>query len=172
MNQLASDTEDANWVEVIGVVRYAGMSGGQLVLEVAAEGKRVRVLFGDGSPPPGDWRDWVDAEVRVQAVCGVVSGRNADGVFLDLHAPKFTNLVVEVKAPKVPDELPVRTVAGFPPGRETHPGASGAGARDLGECAGWNPMDPRWHRRRQSAHEPTPDFRLEPAGRSVRVPRD
>ena len=115
-DQLATDKEDANWVEVRGVVRYAGRSGDQLVLEVAADGKRVRVLFGETSPPPADYRDWVDAEVLVQAVCGVVSGQKSDAAFLDLHAPRFTNLVVEVKAPKAPDLLPVRTVAGFSTG--------------------------------------------------------
>ena len=109
--QLATDTEDSNWVEVRGVVRSAINVGNRLLLEIAADGKRLRALFTEAPPPNRVWEGLVDAEVRIQGVCGMVSSTPQDPVFLDLHVPNFGNLAVEVKTPGYPDVAPLRSIA-------------------------------------------------------------
>jgi PAS domain S-box-containing protein len=100
--QLATDTEDGNWVEVRAVVRTAALKEGRLVLEIVAEGKRLRAVFTDMPASSDELGVLVDAEVRLQAVCGMVFKESNNPILLDLHVPSLAHLEVEVKAPEQP----------------------------------------------------------------------
>ena len=111
---LATDDHDCNWVEVYGVVRRAEVVNGRLVLALAAEGKRVQAIVSEGTLPWEDYSRLVDAEVRVQAVCGVVD-RSPQAVFLlKLKVPSVEHLAVEVNAPGQPYALSLQPIARVP----------------------------------------------------------
>ena len=109
--RLAANVEDGNWVEIRGVVRTATLRKGQPILELAAEGKRVRAIFTEEPVSRDDLGALVDAEVRLQGVPGIADKDPNNLVFLDIHAPSFTNLAVEVKAPAQAILAPVNPVA-------------------------------------------------------------
>ena len=113
--RLAANGEDGNWVEIRGVVRTATLRKGEPILEIAAEGKRVRALFREAPASGDDLGALVDAEVRLQGVPGMVDKDPDSRFFLDLHATGFTNLAVEVKAPAQALLAPVQPIAPLPP---------------------------------------------------------
>lgn len=107
---LASNAEVCNWVEARGIVRAAAAQGERLVLEIAAEKRRVRAIIYDVASFNKDWKEFVDAEVRLRAVCGAVSKSPNSKLLMDLFVPNITNLVVAKPAQKF-DTLPVRPIA-------------------------------------------------------------
>jgi PAS domain S-box-containing protein len=100
--RLATDIEDGNWVEVRGVVRTATIQKGRTILEIAAEGKRLKATFIEEPISRDDPAVLVDAEVRLQGVAGVVDKNANTPAFLEIHVASITNLAVEVKAPAQP----------------------------------------------------------------------
>ena len=109
--RLASNAEDGSWVEIRGVVRTSGVKRGQPVLEIAAEGKRIRALFTDIPTVRDELSALVDAEVRLQGVSGLADKDPDSLFFMDLHVPSLANLVVEVPAPAQPLLAPARPIA-------------------------------------------------------------
>ncbi len=99
---LAENTEDGNWVEIRGIVRSAQFKSGQLWLEIAAEGKRLQARFAE-APDSMDLADaWVDAEVRVQGVCGLAQQDKNNPCFVELHVQSPANVVVLTPATAQP----------------------------------------------------------------------
>lgn len=92
--QLEADSEDANWVEVKGVVQSAGIEGGQLRLAIAADGKKINVIFSDTPSSQTSIDELVDAEVSVRGVCGMKANYAESTYLLDLHVPALEWLVI------------------------------------------------------------------------------
>ena len=104
---LATDAEDSNWIEVEGVVRAAAKNDGRLNLEIVDGGQRIRVAVANQGSKDEDIDKWIDSEVRVEGVCGMLasSGR----CLLDLNTPDETNITRRVERPK--EEVPLQTIA-------------------------------------------------------------
>lgn len=109
-DHLATDVEDANWVEVHGVVRTVSLRNGRLSLEIVTAGRRLQALFAEPPSARQALTGLVDAEVRLQGVCGMVFRDPASPVLLSLHVPSLAYLAVEVKAPEQPFLAPLRPI--------------------------------------------------------------
>ncbi|HKS36746.1 MAG TPA: PAS domain-containing protein [Verrucomicrobiae bacterium] len=105
---LADGKADGLWVEVSGVVGSAAMEDGRLVLNLFENKDWLRVTVLSATP---DWRELVNARVRVRGVCTASADddRNLTGV--DLFVPSEANVIVVEPAPKDAFVLPIQTVA-------------------------------------------------------------
>lgn len=95
---LATDVEDGNWVEIRGVVRTATIRQGRTMLEIAAEGRRLRAAVSEVLTSAAEPGTLVDAEVVLRGVAGMVGKDPLGLVFTEIHVPSFAHLVVARKA--------------------------------------------------------------------------
>ena len=117
LERMLSTAEDAQWVETQGVVRRVEAPGGQPTIEVAVAGGRLKVLLPPGILPAPE--QLVDAEVRVQGVCGTDFNRKMQLVGILLYTPTLQQIEV-LKPPGNPflgAVHPIETVARFSPRR-------------------------------------------------------
>ena len=108
IEELASGRLDSQWVEVEGVVRFATEASGFLVLDLAVEGGRLKIMileFDEKNPDR-----WVDTTVRVRGVVGGRFNRKSQLIGVQLWVPGILDLHVLKEPPADPFDLPVRTI--------------------------------------------------------------
>jgi len=93
--QLAQDTEDGNWIKTRGIVRKAFQKENHLILEIAAEGKRLRAFFLEEPESDEHLNQLVDSEVSIRGVAGMVLKDSVNSCFIEIHVPTIADLVVE-----------------------------------------------------------------------------
>jgi PAS domain S-box-containing protein len=100
--------EDSRWVELNGVVHRAYVwKEGHLSLDVVAAGLTIQVNLPGvwHGPPPAHL---IDAEVRLQGVCGAVFNQRRQLLGLSLFMPSLAYARIEQPPPADPFALPAR----------------------------------------------------------------
>ena len=105
--ELASGRRDGQWVEIEGVVRFAGAYEGGLTLEVASGAVQFKAFVPDVAAVP---QNLVDAKVRIRATCGEIYTPNGQYVAAKLLIPRLADIVVQQPAPVDPFSLPLRPI--------------------------------------------------------------
>jgi PAS domain S-box-containing protein len=106
VSRLATGEEDGQWVEIEGIVRSADAIGGQLMLHIANEGKRVAttIWIGQGTAPP-----YLYSKVRVRGVCAAQFDKGKQLTGVSVLVPDLSQIWVTVASP--PEEsLAVQTI--------------------------------------------------------------
>jgi PAS domain S-box-containing protein len=101
---LATGREDSQWVEIEGIVRSAAEQGGQLILEIVADG-RLKAHLPTYSPRAASL---VDAEVRVRGTCGGLFNARGQLLGVELFVPSLAYIDVKTPAPTDPFALPLQ----------------------------------------------------------------
>jgi len=96
-DRMASTAEDAQWVQVDGIVRAVEEQGGFHLLVVAVSGGRLRAVVPtiDESLP----EKLIDAEVRIRGVGGALFNRKNQLIAVLLYVPSLKELQVTRPAP-------------------------------------------------------------------------
>ena len=97
--RMASTAEDAQWVEVEGIVRSAEQQRGFLILNVALSGGRLRAVIPEFDQSIPEWI--IDAEVRIRGVCGAVFNQRNQLIGVLIYVPSLKE--VQVTRPAPPD---------------------------------------------------------------------
>lgn len=110
--QMATTSEDSQWVEVEGIVRSIGTGGRQkklLALKIAMEGGQITALMPGLHHPES--ANLVDATVRMRGACG--ADFNAGGQMLGvlLYVPGMEDVHVVVPALSNPFAGPAQSIA-------------------------------------------------------------
>ncbi|MBV9762304.1 MAG: hypothetical protein JO340_17220 [Acidobacteriaceae bacterium] len=111
--QMASTSEDSQWVEVEGIVRqaeYLHRSGNERVLwmDLAIAGGRIDLAIPwDGTPTP---TRLVDARIRVNGVCGAEFSAKDQLVGVQLYVPSLDNISILEPAEPYPFNEPTTPV--------------------------------------------------------------
>src|SRR3974377_295741 len=90
--RMASTMEDAQWVEIEGIVRSAEEKRGVLGLNVAANGGQVRALIPEFNQPVPD--GLIDAEVRIHGACGALFNQKNQLIGVLLYVPALDQVEV------------------------------------------------------------------------------
>jgi hypothetical protein len=107
--RLASTKEDSSWVELEGIVRSAEPVNGDLRLEIAMDGGRVvGYVPRFRLPVPSHL---VDAEVRVQGVCGAAFSEKNQVLGVVLFIPSLDNIRTITPGTANPFTIPVQSIS-------------------------------------------------------------
>jgi signal transduction histidine kinase/CheY-like chemotaxis protein len=106
--QLASGGLDAQWVELIGVVRAIASEGTTAVVELGIDGRVFDVRIAHGAPAPG--AVLVNAVIRVRGVCDVDISRRGVPLGGRILSPGPSAVDVVDPGTADPFRLPVQTI--------------------------------------------------------------
>ena len=106
--QLSTGAEDAQWVEVEGIVRSVQPSDKNVTFELAMSDGTVSVTT--VKEPAGDYARLVDARVRVHANAAPFFNRNRQLTGVRLFVPTLAEATVLEPGPTDPFALPLRPV--------------------------------------------------------------
>ncbi|MBB5057951.1 diguanylate cyclase (GGDEF)-like protein [Granulicella aggregans] len=105
---LATGIEDAQYVEIEGVVHSITQSGHRITLNVAmADGMIGAVSVND---PNADYRDLVDSTVLIQGSIGTLFNDSRQMVGAHLMFPNLYSVKIEERSPSNPFSLPLRSI--------------------------------------------------------------
>jgi signal transduction histidine kinase len=116
---IATGHEDAQWVELSGVVRSAveDRKAERLVIEIATGGGRLMTRVRDYDRA-ASYEHLVDAAVRVRGVCAQLFNQKRQMFNVRLLVPSLREVIVDEPAPADPFAMPVRSIVSllqFPP---------------------------------------------------------
>jgi diguanylate cyclase (GGDEF)-like protein len=118
MTRLLTGSEDAQWIELEGVVKSVEFSGGNLTLTLAmADGEIAATSVIE---PGANYSALVDAKVRIRGIAGSLYNRRHQIFGAQLLFPGMATLTVEEPAPPNPFGLPVSAISSlmtYNPGR-------------------------------------------------------
>ncbi len=118
MTHLLTGSEDAQWVEMEGVVKSFEIVGGNVTLKLAlADGEMAATTVRE---PGADYARLVDARVVIHGIAGSLFNLRAQLIGLQLLFPGLSTLRIEQPAPEHPFQLPVLPIASlmqYAPGR-------------------------------------------------------
>ncbi|MEW6158374.1 MAG: PAS domain S-box protein [Verrucomicrobiota bacterium] len=105
-SELMTGQEDSQWVEVDAIVRSVQRAPSVLTLKVASGSHQfsVEVSNVDVAATP---ESLVDAEVRVQGVCGTIFNRKRQLLGIRLYVPELEHVLLTKPAPADPFALPL-----------------------------------------------------------------
>lgn len=105
LGQLATGSEDCQWVEARGVVRAAVRETSWVVLHLFANQTELRILV--NVPSPGDLARLVGGRVKVVGVCGTLTNPRGELKMVQLLVSRLDDLTVEEAASGEPEALPL-----------------------------------------------------------------
>ncbi len=108
--QLASGTEDSQFVEISGIVRAARKLEGLQYhqIEISTGGGRLLVFAKD--LPVASPQELLDSKVRVRGVCSTQFNHQRQLFAIRLMVPRSGDLQVEIPAPRSPFDIPARSI--------------------------------------------------------------
>jgi diguanylate cyclase (GGDEF)-like protein len=108
MTQLLTGSEDAQWVEMEGVVEWFEISGNNVTLKLAtSDGEMAATTVRE---PGADYARLIDAKVRIDGVAGSLFNRRSQIIGIQLLFPGLSTVTVEERAPEKPFQLPVSAI--------------------------------------------------------------
>ena len=116
--QLASGTEDSQFVEIVGIVRAVRKLETSVYhqIEIVTGGGRL-LIFANELPVPHP-EELLDSRVRVRGVCSTQFNRQRQLFAIRLMVPRPDDLKIEIPAPKNPyaiSERPIDSLLQFTP---------------------------------------------------------
>ncbi len=106
--RLASTQEDSRWVELEGIVRSAGMSYGDLHLDVAMDGGRVTAFIPNFRlpVPPG----LIDSKIQARGVCGALFNAKNQLRGVNLYVPALDQIKIIQPGVADPFAIPAQPI--------------------------------------------------------------
>lgn len=108
---LLSGKEDAQWVEVGGIVRTLRPMGKRLEVDLMVGAKRLTAVIFDQVGWPADPALWVDSRVRVRGVCAPRFNHRRQVYDTLLNLPDASHIIVDEPAPLDPYAAPARPIS-------------------------------------------------------------
>lgn len=109
ITQLLTGSEDAQYVEMEGVVEWFEISGGNVTLKLAtSEGEMAATTVKE---PGANYAGLIDAKVRINGIAGSLFNRRGQIIGLQLLFPGLSTLTVEEPPPAKPFQSPVTAIA-------------------------------------------------------------
>ncbi len=108
LDRLSTGTEDGQWVEIEGIVRWADTGNTMLTLIVSSGRVQVEVMTPRYSKT--QYLRLIDARVRIRGTVGPVFNRRRQLIGVNMYTPSLDEIRVLEPAPADPFALPVKAV--------------------------------------------------------------